>query len=166
MNTKEQLEAQVKELENKLSEMKATIDWMKEEKKNFKRWRAEKGWKYYKIFSEWFIDKTSEDYMSFDNKRYNLWNYYKTKEEAERARDLQLAIVRVNDAIDEANEWWVADYKKSEFKYIINYCNWFETYIYQDRNFWLIVKECKTIEIAKRIINEFTSELNLIFNIK
>lgn len=48
-----------------------------------KRWRAEDGNYYYHVDDEFIIQKEVEDYMILDNNRYNIGNYFRTKEEAE-----------------------------------------------------------------------------------
>lgn len=47
-----------------------------------KRWRAEDGNYYYHVDDEFIIQKEVEDYMILDNNRYNIGNYFRTKEEA------------------------------------------------------------------------------------
>lgn len=74
-----------------------------EVRKSTKRWRAKCNCMY------WFIGRfgdmidSSESDDRIDNYRYNIGNYYQTQEQAEFARDKQLAIVKINDRIAELN---------------------------------------------------------------
>lgn len=49
-----------------------------------------------------------------DKKLLSIGNIYKTKEEAEKARDIQLAKVRVRNAIAEANGNWIPDWNDKQ----------------------------------------------------
>ena len=52
-----------------------------------KRWRAEQKKGYYYVHSSGFVDETMECYNNIDNQRYDLGNYFKTKEEAQKVID-------------------------------------------------------------------------------
>lgn len=52
-----------------------------------KRWRAEENRKYYYINSVNDIYATIEENYDLDNERYELGNYFKTKEEAEKVKE-------------------------------------------------------------------------------
>lgn len=52
-----------------------------------KRWRAEKEEKYFTIFGDNKIAETTDNYFPEDKKRYELGNYFKTEEEAEKVVD-------------------------------------------------------------------------------
>lgn len=138
------------------------------EKVSYKRPRAEKGEYYYYIFPGW-IDSASDDRDGFNKGCHIAWNYYLTEQQAQKARDKQLATVRVNDAIDELNEGWVADWSDSdEAKYNIDYnfrCKQFgvnSSYIYSQSH---TIKCIKSEEITDQIIKEHEEDLKLIFNI-
>lgn len=158
MKTIEELQTQINELQKELENLKNLP--------NYKRWRAKKGEEYFYLLPGSALSIDNENWYDCDNWRFDIWNYFKTKEEAEQARDRQLAIMRVNDRIDELNQGWEHNN------------NWKRCYIY----FWdkfqvdyynigrynnpLIIKHCKTEEIANQIIAEMKDDLNLIFNIK
>lgn len=82
------------------------------EKTSGKRWRAERGGGYFTITRAGDTKRLEDLRDKYDNHLYNSGNYYKTREEAERARDKQLALVRVTDKLREieACEGWVADW--------------------------------------------------------
>ena len=53
------------------------------------RWRAEEGDVYSSLgFSDFTVFKTKEDGMYLDERRYDAGNYFKTEEQAEKAREL------------------------------------------------------------------------------
>ena len=52
-----------------------------------KRWRAERGEKHFSILSTGGVGSFSEYYDKFDNDRYDLGNYFKTKEQAQKVVD-------------------------------------------------------------------------------
>ena len=52
-----------------------------------KRWRAERGKKHFSILSTGGVGSFSEYYDKFDNDRYDLGNYFKTKEQAQKLVD-------------------------------------------------------------------------------
>lgn len=125
-----------------------------------------KEWERYYLSTSLEIDYNIEANDEIDNSFYNYWNYYRTEEEAEKARDKQLAIVRVNDRIDELNEWWLHDTISTEAKYYI--CSYWSEYIidacfYEGYSFNF--KYMKTRKIAQQIIDEMKDDLDLIFNI-
>lgn len=152
----------IKEIENQINDLQKELENLKNP---HKRWRAEKGNYYYYVSFSKSIIIISETQDDLDNWNYDFWNYYKTKKEAEQARDRQLAIIRVNDRIDELNEGWVPKVNCRSY-YIYDYYNqYFISYnfiIQKDK----ILKYTKTEEIAKQIISEMKDDLDLIFNIK
>ena len=52
-----------------------------------KRWRAEKEHYFYYITDNWNIDRTYDDYSVCKTSLYDLGNYFKTKEEAQKVID-------------------------------------------------------------------------------
>ncbi len=68
---------------------KEGLRWNAEEKKlePLPRWRAEKYGDYYSIYSNGCVIIEKEEYCEFDTIRYNLGNYFKTKEAAERVAE-------------------------------------------------------------------------------
>lgn len=67
------------------SDLEKFIDYVN--KKYRKRWRAEKGGKYYFLNTECEIRNIWEDKTKEDETRYNLGNYFKTEEEAQKVID-------------------------------------------------------------------------------
>ena len=63
-----------------------------------KRWRAERNGGYYCINDYGIIYYTTDDYVSEDNDRYALGNYFQTREQAEKALE------RVKKVLQEVEE--------------------------------------------------------------
>ena len=68
--------------EETINKIKEFVDYVNEEYGILKRWRAEENDCYYTIFGE-NIEKKS----LADDKFYNLGNYFKTKEEAQKVKE-------------------------------------------------------------------------------
>ena len=71
-----------------------------------KRWKAARGDKY------WFLTvrRKSDFGAPEDISRHCAGNYYRTREEAEKARNKQLAYMRLQDALLEYNDGWEPDW--------------------------------------------------------
>ena len=66
-----------------------------------KRWRAEKDEMYYTITSDMYIMLSNETFNHADFARYNSGNYFKNKQQAERALvEVQATLVEVKAALD------------------------------------------------------------------
>lgn len=73
--------------EEKIKQIKEFVDYVNEEYGIPKRWRAEKGEKYYFLNTECEIRNIWEDKTKEDGTRYNLGNYFKTEEEAQKVKE-------------------------------------------------------------------------------
>ena len=75
-------------IENKLvQDLQFLIDVVNEKYGIPKRWRVEKGKKYYFLNTECEIRNIWEDKTKEDETRYNLGNYFKTEEEAQKVKE-------------------------------------------------------------------------------
>ena len=75
-------------IENKLvPDLQFLIDVVNEKYGIPKRWRAEQKKGYFYIHSNGLVDETMESYKTMDNQRYELGNYFKTEEEAQKIID-------------------------------------------------------------------------------
>ena len=72
---------------NCIEELKQRIDEINEKYGIPKRWRAEKGKKYYFLNTECEIRNIWGDKTKEDETRYNLGNYFKTEEEAQKVKE-------------------------------------------------------------------------------
>lgn len=89
--------------EETINKIKEFVDYVNEEYGIPKRWRAKENDCYYTIFGE-NIEKKS----LADDKFYNLGNYFKTKEEAQKVKeelDKFWAKVRAGEIGEEAADW-------------------------------------------------------------
>ena len=64
---------------------------------------------YFHLGGEGSVCEIKEGGHGYDQRCYDLGNYFLTEEEAAKAADRQLAYVRMTDAIREANAGWEAD---------------------------------------------------------
>lgn len=65
------------------------LRWNAEEKRVEKiRWRAEKGSLYYLFTTAFYVARAEEDGKEVANHRYAAYNYFRTKEQAEKAAEL------------------------------------------------------------------------------
>lgn len=73
--------------EETINKIKEFVDYVNEEYGILKRWRVEKGKKYYFLNTECEIRNIWEDKTKEDETRYNLGNYFKTEEEAQKVKE-------------------------------------------------------------------------------
>ena len=66
------------------SDLEKFIDYIN--KKYRKRWRGKRSDKYFTIFGDNEISETTDNYFPEDQTRYELGNYFKTEEEAEKVK--------------------------------------------------------------------------------
>ena len=109
------------ELTKKIAELQAQVNAIKDEPiKALGRFEAKEGEGY------WFLNAGGEEFHTYSSNAeiHEMGNVYKTRADALEARDRQLALVRVNDRIDELNaeQNWVADYSDNneQSKHSIN----------------------------------------------
>lgn len=84
MNDLKQLKQELLETKNKCTEIEKKIEELEKQESEV-RWRARENETYYYFFSYGEIDKTYDDRGKDDINRYNIGNYFKTEEEAEKA---------------------------------------------------------------------------------
>ena len=141
------------------------------EKPSGKRWRAEKYGQYFSMAPNGEIVDYYDDYERVDNYLYNTGNYYKTAEEAARARDKQLALVRVTDKLREieADVGWVInwDYIDQE-KHVVSYSRKFNKFdsifTLRDEQPWFGIYSCRSA--INHVIEHMQDDLKLIFGVE
>lgn len=136
------------------------------EQKKYGRQRAMIDGNYYYIDdSNVDVCKDIEYGYEVDNYRFSIGNYYLTEEEAEKAKRIQINIVKINDRIDELNEGWVPDWSnaKQSKSSIGFYENRLIEEVWGTLTYLSKVNTCKTERVAKIIISEFREELEEIF---
>lgn len=73
--------------EETIKQIKEFVDYVNEKYGISKRWRAEKGKKYYFLNTECEIRNIWEDKTKENETRYNLGNYFKNEEEAQKVKE-------------------------------------------------------------------------------
>ena len=73
--------------EEKIKQIKEFVDYVNEEYGIIKRWRAEEKCSYWYIDSDNAINLTDENFYEEDDDRYNLGNYFQTREQAQKVID-------------------------------------------------------------------------------
>ncbi|MFC2422541.1 MAG: hypothetical protein ACFNPZ_00665 [Fusobacterium polymorphum] len=73
--------------EEKINKIKEFVDYVNEEYGLLRRWRAEKEKEYFFVTGTSEITTDEEYFNEADNARYELGNYFKTKEEAQKVID-------------------------------------------------------------------------------
>lgn len=151
-----------------LSDLVKQIEEVKR-RKSFWRQRIKGLEQYYNIWPTWYVGGITDNNRDWDKKSFDIWNYFLTKEEAEKARDTQLAITKINDRIDQLNEIWKPNWTQGNWKHFITFSyDWghFRVYETSRADFWLKLKYLRSREIGDQIIEEFLEDLKLIFNIE
>lgn len=126
-------------LNGKEYEVEINEEQVKEiEKPKWERWRAEKGGKYYFLDSSCSVVYMVDYYIEFDRKRYEVGNYFKTKEEAEFRRQQLLYLQQYKDYLGDdlvtEDDWKNANILK--YCALYNYsCKQIEIYLYYDQKF-------------------------------
>lgn len=75
--------------EKEIEDLKTIVSAINEKYGIHKRWRAERGKKHFSVLSTGEVGSFSEYYDKFDNDRYDLGNYFETKEQAQKVIDSQ-----------------------------------------------------------------------------
>jgi len=73
--------------EEKIKQIKEFVDFVNEKYGIHKRWRGKRSDKYFTIFGDSEISETTDNYFPEDQRRYELGNYFKTLEEAEKVKE-------------------------------------------------------------------------------
>ena len=119
MNKQEAIK-KLQDVEQEMAKLKAIIE---APDVSYKRERVADGEKF------WLITLIGDISWDFDWKEtssaakcFAIGNYYYSQQEAEQARDKQLALQRIKDAIREANAGWVPDWNnRHRNKYLMQY---------------------------------------------
>lgn len=99
-------------------------------KSNKKRWRGKWGDVYYAITSEGHLVDDTETEGFNDKQSYRFGNYFKTKEEAEFAREKQFIYQQLKDYALEHNTEEIDGNNLNQFKWFIRYDNKYKRIIY------------------------------------
>ena len=122
----EELEELSTKLENELIRFKKLIEELKElkeEEQEHKRWRGKKNEEYYSILANGNVKANNEDCHRYDNKLYDIGNYFKTKEEAEKAAEKIKIYTKLKDLALRLNKGEKINWKNCNQKKYSIYLN-------------------------------------------
>ena len=138
-----------------------------------KRWRAKKGEPYWTVINGGMIVTAVEEFDVVDNYRYASGDYHRTREEAEKYRDRQLATMRVLDRKleleteygAEAVDWekhkqnkYCARYEYTGGKFIVMSCVYLQA---SDAE-----RYSTNYQVIKRLIEEMPNDLKLMMGVE
>ena len=156
MNTQE-LKDKIHELEAELKSFKSELDKELSKPKMF----PQEGDTYWDYDTAGFVAECNA--LDSDGRV----NAYRTKEEAEKARDIAFAKQRVKYAIEVANEGWYPDWSKRDDKYFIvnntadNKLESIASTHYKQQQSYMYMKSKR---MAEKILAEHRDDLELIFS--
>lgn len=131
-------------------------------KKEWKRWRSGRMGAYFFLTYDGHVTSSYDGHNQPSDGRYELGNYYQTKELAQKTLDRQLAIVRVNDRIMELNEG-------REGNACIDYCisngSFTTTSYLDDYKYCEVLTAMVDEDVANQIISECEDDLKIIFGV-
>ena len=109
------------------------------------------------------------EFNRYTDDRFKMGNYYHTQEEAEKARDRQLAYVRITDAIREQNKGWVPDWgERTNRKHYLRYDHDDSTVHVINNTFMQFVPNelCGTKEAIEYVIKHHADDIKLYFGVE
>lgn len=132
-------------------------------------WDLKRGEKYWRILFNNNIVGEQWWWWKLDKKTREIGNAYLSEEEAKKARDKKIAIVKVNRNIDELNWKREPDWSHTEQKkYNIHYTNsdWFTVETFRSIKHPMQINYINSFQNAKKIIDKMEDELRTIFEIE
>ena len=131
-------------------------------KQSYKRWRAEKGVKYFFAYSAGGIEMLTDERDEINDFHYNSGNCFNDFKDAESYSNKNLFIQKYKDAIREKNEGWVADFADVSFdKFSLYYDHFDKKFGFADYRTMDILGNAgyfKSKEIGAELLKEFTQE--------
>lgn len=160
------IQQEIEKLEKAQSDITKQIESLKFKNKennvDTKRYRAENYKQYWFVRDSGSIGCDLDGGESLHTHRYNVGNYYETKEQAERSNIKTLAVRKVKDKIRELNDGEAVDWSdESQEKYQIWYehtAKKFTTGAHQSAQFGDKDLTCKTKEVAKTLLGYFKDD--------
>ena len=157
---KEQLQQQIEDMKNKLSEMEAKLN---NPEVTINYWQPKENASYYYVN---YLGNVSKAYYKKDSQVDKLrYRVFKTREEADRYTEYVKAEEIIRRVIAEANEGWLPDWNGSVKNYNIRlYNNKIDyTYYYTSKllpTFMYIKSESLCIKLIKEYEKEFKTYLS------
>lgn len=123
MNKLEELKQELEELKAKSKELQDLFDELQAEQQSeqLKRWRADENKYYWYMNTYGEVDSVEELKDRTDNGRYEIGNYYETREEAEKAEEKLKIYMQLNDLALRLNNGKKIDWNDEQEKYHIYY---------------------------------------------
>lgn len=120
MNNLKQLKQELEETKNKCTEIEKKIEELEKQEIEV-RWRARENeiYCYFNDFGE--IRITGDVYYETDTDRYNLGNYFKTCEDAEKAVEKIKIYIQLKDLALRLNKGVNVNWRDDSYKYSISY---------------------------------------------
>nr|DAS10862.1 MAG TPA: hypothetical protein [Caudoviricetes sp.] len=161
--TNEELQQEVKRLEEQLTELRIKILESKTDKKPYEVEVPEDIADYYYADEYGYIYTLDGFSIDFVHSHYQRGLAFKTREEAERHLKESMLLFKMHKWAEEYNEGWKPDWEdEDEIKYFIIYDNRYKTLkvdIYAIIQQFSKLPYFKTEEIAEQFIEEFGDEI-------
>lgn len=162
--TNEELQEEIKRLEEQLTELRFKISKTKVDDKPYKVEVPEDIGNYYFVNECGAITLLKDVFFSVDYEKVYLRGLaFKTKEEAEQFDKERIIINKLKDWAKKYNEGWTVNWEESEDKFYIDYHH--GSKCFQVKNAWHAnayhkLPYFKSAEIAYQFIEEFVEEIN------
>ena len=162
--TNEELEQEVKRLEEQITKLRFKILESKAEKKPYEVEVPEDIDRYYYVDELGDINLVGDTFHETDYEKVYLRGLaFKTKEEAEQFDKERIIINKLKDWAKKYNEGWTVNWEESEDKFYIDYHH--GSKCFQVKNAWHAnayhkLPYFKSAEIAYQFIEEFVEEIN------
>lgn len=112
MNKLKELEKKIEELSNELEDLKCEL--LKMKSNNYERWRADSGEIYYCVSNDGKVDWNTDERGNSSTARYDLGNYFQTKQEAEKVAEKIKIYVQLKDLALRLNNGKEIDWENSD----------------------------------------------------
>ena len=151
--------AAIKSMETALKAAQEERNRLLEQEPKFER--VEKGEIYFTITGELDVIQSIEGGYSVDDNKYNVNNYFYTKERAEEVTDKIRLLLKLEKLHDIYCPNYVPDWNDDELKYFVSYSSRDKCYGVNSR----VYSDCKTnvffatFEIAQKVCNILNKEL-------
>lgn len=159
--TNEELQEEIKRLEEQLTELRFKISKSKVDDKPYKVEVPEDIETYYILTHTGYIQKNAPQVAV--ERLYKRGLAFKTKEEAEQYDKERILIFKMNKWAEERNGDWTPNWEESDDKFYIDYHH--GSKCFQVKNAWYAnayhkLPYFKSAEIAYQFIEEFVDEIN------
>ena len=160
--TNEELEREIKRLEEQIKDLKVKLE-EKIEKKPYEVEVPEDIGNYYTVNRVGCIQKLNNESKFILENMYRRGLIFKTREEAEQFDKERILLFKLHQWAEEHNEGWTPDLNDyNEKKYFVEYNSYYEPLGYnycRTLNFFSKLPYFKSEEIVRQFIDEFGDEI-------